>query len=58
MKGSQITDIKRVIELARDKKCVIYRNMRTPASFVINFQARLLYNEIQGGHLFEYIKNT
>jgi hypothetical protein len=55
-KGAEITDIKRIIELANQAKCVVYRGGRTPAGFIQCFQARFLQQEIDRHVIFEYIK--
>lgn len=58
--GPQITEIKRIIELANQAKCVIYRGGRTPAGFIQCFQANFLQLEIDRQLIFEYksIKNV
>ena len=53
-KGELITDINTIIELAKEKKAVMYRGSRTPAAFLAFFQAMHLHAEIEKKVIFHY----
>lgn len=54
MRGKLIKNPLKIIELADQKKAIIFHNIRMPAAVVQNWQLRFLANQISGKHLYEY----
>lgn len=54
----KIKDISEVMELANQKKCVYTRGgHHFPAAFVISYQARYLFNQIESGFWYKKEEN-
>lgn len=54
MRGKLIKNPLKIIELADQKKAILFHNIRMPAAVVQNWQLRFLANQISGKHLYEY----
>lgn len=59
MKGKRIKSIKRVCELALERKCIVHDypmtgEHRIPAAFVQNYMASFLQRYIDNGWIYEY----